>query len=184
MGLALSREIVELNQGQIWAESEEGKGSKFSFSLPIYNEYEDLRKTFEIAFKNCQDAAVPIVIHWFKALEKPHSLRSDQKVKILDKMEKIIKSRVAKSDVVRRFDQENSVIIISAVLENDPKEIDLQIQNSLQDLTFLVNNKKLDMKFSGIYCRFETKETIAFEQVLSACQAKLEEARKCVHLDV
>jgi PAS domain S-box-containing protein len=184
LGLALSREIVELNQGQIWAESEEGKGSKFSFSLPIYNEYEDLKKTFDIVFKNCQDASVPIVIHWFKALEKSVSLRSDQRNKILDKMEKIVKSRVAKSDVVRRLDQENSIVIISAVLENNPKKIDVQIQNSLQDLTFLVNNKKLDMKFNGIYCVFETKEIISFEKVLVACQTKLEEVRKCVRVDV
>jgi PAS domain S-box-containing protein len=35
VGLALSRILVELHGGEIWAESEEGQGSVFSFSLPL-----------------------------------------------------------------------------------------------------------------------------------------------------
>ena len=35
MGLHISREIVERHGGRMWFESEEGKGSTFSFSLPL-----------------------------------------------------------------------------------------------------------------------------------------------------
>lgn len=35
LGLALTRRIVSLHGGRIWVESEENKGSKFSFTLPI-----------------------------------------------------------------------------------------------------------------------------------------------------
>ena len=35
LGLAIAKEIVEIYEGKIWAESQLGQGSKFSFILPI-----------------------------------------------------------------------------------------------------------------------------------------------------
>jgi len=34
LGLAITKNIVELHRGSIWVESEEGQGSSFYFSLP------------------------------------------------------------------------------------------------------------------------------------------------------
>jgi len=36
LGLVICKMIVEAHQGKIWAESEEGKGTTFSFSIPIH----------------------------------------------------------------------------------------------------------------------------------------------------
>lgn len=37
LGLPICKQIVEMHNGEIWAESEFGKGSTFSFKLPIFN---------------------------------------------------------------------------------------------------------------------------------------------------
>ncbi len=37
IGLATCKRIIELHKGKIWVESEEGKGTKFTFTLPLSN---------------------------------------------------------------------------------------------------------------------------------------------------
>ena len=34
IGLAIARNLIELHGGRIWAESEQGRGSRFVFTLP------------------------------------------------------------------------------------------------------------------------------------------------------
>lgn len=38
LGLSISKKLIEMQGGSIWVESEEGKGSVFSFDLPIHQE--------------------------------------------------------------------------------------------------------------------------------------------------
>ncbi|NSL52383.1 cell wall metabolism sensor histidine kinase WalK [Calidifontibacillus erzurumensis] len=41
LGLAIAKEMVEIHGGQIWAESEEGKGTTITFTLPLEKEREE-----------------------------------------------------------------------------------------------------------------------------------------------
>lgn len=36
LGLAIAKKIISIHQGRIWAESQKGVGSKFTFTLPLY----------------------------------------------------------------------------------------------------------------------------------------------------
>jgi signal transduction histidine kinase len=40
LGLALTKRFVEMHNGKIWVESEEGKGSTFTFTLKDQNHIE------------------------------------------------------------------------------------------------------------------------------------------------
>ncbi|HLG21401.1 MAG TPA: ATP-binding protein, partial [Candidatus Manganitrophaceae bacterium] len=42
IGLALAKELVDLHHGKIWAESLGGKGTTFTFTIPIYTRLEDV----------------------------------------------------------------------------------------------------------------------------------------------
>ena len=38
LGLSICKGLVEIHGGRIWIESEEGKGTKCSFTLPVYSQ--------------------------------------------------------------------------------------------------------------------------------------------------
>ncbi|MBW4521580.1 MAG: response regulator [Scytolyngbya sp. HA4215-MV1] len=48
LGLPICKQIVECHQGRIWVKSEPGKGSNFSFALPVSAAIATSPKTFEI----------------------------------------------------------------------------------------------------------------------------------------
>ena len=62
LGLFLSKTIIEAHGGNIWVQSEEGKGSTFGFNLPTYKDY--VEKSSEV---NKDDPQIVTSAHgWIK----------------------------------------------------------------------------------------------------------------------
>ena len=67
LGLAISRELVELHGGTLTVQSEVGKGSTFTFTLPVYHQEELLREAVHTEFKLChQSEYLSVIVFAFK----------------------------------------------------------------------------------------------------------------------
>ena len=70
LGLAISKELVELHGGTLVVESELGKGSKFSFTLPVYSREELLQEAVHTEFQLChQSDYLSLIVFAFQQVE-------------------------------------------------------------------------------------------------------------------
>jgi signal transduction histidine kinase len=177
LGLALCKELIELNQGKIWVESEEGKGSKFMFSLLVYDEREDLKQTWERLLRDTNQAKVPMVVYLFKA-----DLAKERET-VLETMEKIIKSQTSRFEITKRLKSLGAVIVFNFTghlsPSDEPKTDPLftKLSDYLQGTTFLWGTKEIEVSISGSYYRKEPNENLTFDQLLDYLWARLKRIR-------
>ena len=70
LGLAISRELVELHGGMLTVQSEVGRGSTFSFTLPVYRREELLREAVHTEFKLChQSDYLSLIVFAFRQID-------------------------------------------------------------------------------------------------------------------
>ncbi len=62
LGLPISRELIKAHYGRIWAESEEGRGSRLSFVLPLLSDTELLLRCLESDIARAREIGAPVVI--------------------------------------------------------------------------------------------------------------------------
>jgi len=116
LGLPISKEIVEHYDGEIWVESQPGKGSTFSFSLPA------IRKTGETEITDPRDDEVEIV--------EVIKSKGDKKILVVDDEENIRKflSHELKKKGYTVFEAANGKEALDMAREYHPDLITLDVQ--------------------------------------------------------
>lgn len=62
LGLAISKEIISLHHGDIWVESDTGKGCRFCFTLPCYHEREQLCQELQKMISVSEEKHQPLAV--------------------------------------------------------------------------------------------------------------------------
>jgi GGDEF domain-containing protein len=131
LGLAICKGIIEQHNGKIWVDSVFGKGSKFTFTLPIYNIEEPFRKYVNDGIKEASknDTKMSILLISISDFDKLKQKLSHEKItSTLKDVEAILENDLHRgkgrpnqiTDTVFRFSNEIFIVLTNCGKENIP----------------------------------------------------------------
>ena len=157
LGLAFSKELVELHHGKIFVTSEPGKGSKFTFTLPIYTSQLNLEESFkdqiEIAKRSQQETIAQVVVDgkpFIKHLTEGNWANQEE---CFETAMEFIRKRVHLSDSVL-FVEPHWVVILAATPREGTQSIIARLRSALREwaLTMVDKTAAISLNFgTAIY---------------------------------
>jgi len=135
LGLAISKEIIERHNGEIWLESNPGKGSKFTFTLPIYSTEGLLKKYINDGIRDASknDTKMSLILISIADFDKLEQKLPHEKINsTLEDMEALLENSVRHSpyratDAVFKLSSD-----VFVVLANCDKENTLRVKERLE----------------------------------------------------
>ena len=131
LGLAICKGIVELHKGRIWAKSQQGKGTVFTFALPWLGPHEVVSELLEQAVKqsvkNNANACVIMMSAKAKSRESEEQVQRALK-EIQDLVEPDIAQRGVEKAVLRTSDV--LVVVLAGCGESDVAEIKARLEQT------------------------------------------------------
>jgi signal transduction histidine kinase len=135
LGLAIAKSLVELHHGRIWAESEAGKGSVFTFTLPVWTEetalHERLRQASTVARKE-QRAVLVVLVRIRTSI--PSVTPDDMAGLRCAFLEKLKSSHVIREGDEGRPRRADEIVVIAAVKDSDVSGFLARIERNLNKL--------------------------------------------------
>ena len=132
LGLGTSQGLVEVHQGKILVESEVGKGSTFTFTLPIAEgERRDphFRFVFDKEFQRAQETHSPLSLLLIEVVDS----RAEEKETLINQIEDLARQSLCrKSDIVLRREKEKIIAALCGVDQKGAQVIRQRIEGEIQ----------------------------------------------------
>jgi len=132
LGLAITKGLVEVHQGKIFVESEVGKGSTFTFTLPIAKgERRDphFRFVFDKEFERAQETHSPLSLLLIDVVDS----RAEEKEVLINQIEDLARQSLCrKSDVVLRREKEKIIAALCGVDQKGAQVIRQRIEGEIK----------------------------------------------------
>jgi PAS domain S-box-containing protein len=150
LGLALTKQLVEMNQGRIWFESEEGRGARFFFTLPGYEEFSYLavslkRFADQHPFEGNRNPAV-----YLFELVRPAQLHAAREV--LAQIEEIVRTRSPHADTIAPVLSRQSLFIFSPTSMTPERY--RALLDSLQGASFFSGHMEVEVGLQAAMLEF------------------------------
>lgn len=136
LGLAIAKQLIELHKGKIWAESELGKGSKFSFILPKYTHQEALLDLCAESLNRCimLNKPLSIIYLYFEECEELLTKIGLSKYQDMrDEMKALFRNLLRRNEDIIFKDFDCLVIILNMTSKEQALVVKGRIEQALND---------------------------------------------------
>ncbi len=178
LGLSIVKGLVEAHGGKLWAESEKGKGSKFTFTVPIYNPERNLKDYLDrkIERAKAKDAPLSLMIvkiEEFDYLSKAYGERKAHK--LLHEVKQLVQNAIRRTTDILQNPTTGRVIMI---LADTPKEGAYALDNRLKEVLSkqtLKVNKSVKINLSSAVATYPEDGFTADELMKKAQGLKIDD---------